>query len=102
MLKPRSSLRVLLATSSATRIMRTKVNNCRLKESHGLGAGASGEMRYIALLRERELQKKNLREAALKEAKRFSALPKREFKYETLYLIAYYASSEFAKFAIYC
>lgn len=44
-------------------------------------------MGYMALLRERELQKKNLREAALKEAERLSALLKKEFEYETLYLI---------------
>lgn len=44
-------------------------------------------MGYITLLRKRELQKKNLREAALKEAKRLSALLKKEFEYEALYLI---------------
>lgn len=44
-------------------------------------------MGYIALLRKKELQKKNLREVALKEAERLSALLKKEFEYEILYLI---------------
>jgi len=44
-------------------------------------------MGYITLLKKRELEKKNLRETALKEAEKLSALLKKEFEYEALYLI---------------
>jgi predicted nucleotidyltransferase len=42
---------------------------------------------YVALLKARELQKKKVHELALKEAERLSALLRKEFEYETLYLI---------------
>lgn len=44
-------------------------------------------MGYIALLEKRELQRRKLRKAALKEAERLSALLKKEFEYRGLYLI---------------
>lgn len=42
---------------------------------------------YVALLKRRQLRKENLRQAALREADRLSALLKKEFEYEALYLI---------------
>lgn len=51
------------------------------------GDGMEQQMRYLALIERRELQKKNLCEAALREADRLSALLKKEFEYEALYLI---------------
>jgi len=44
-------------------------------------------MGYTALLKKREQQKKDLQAEALKEAERLSALLRREFEYEALYLI---------------
>lgn len=44
-------------------------------------------MGYAALLEKKESQRKNLQETALKEAERLSALLKKEFEYEALYLI---------------
>ena len=44
-------------------------------------------MGYIDFLKEREIKKQNLRETALQEAERLSALLKMKFKYDALYLI---------------
>ena len=41
----------------------------------------------LALLKQRESQKMNLRKDALREAERLSSLLKEKFEYETLYLI---------------
>ena len=42
---------------------------------------------YIALFEKKEFQKRELREAAAKEADRLAVLLKKEFEYEALYLI---------------
>jgi predicted nucleotidyltransferase len=42
---------------------------------------------YLALLKQKESQKMNRREEALREAERLSSLLKERFEYETLYLI---------------
>lgn len=44
-------------------------------------------MGYITLLKKKELENKNLQEAALKEAERLSALLKKKFECEAIYLI---------------
>jgi len=44
-------------------------------------------MGYLALLKQRESHKMNLRKEALKEAERLSCLLKEKFEYENLYLI---------------
>lgn len=53
---------------------------------------------YNILLRRRDLRKKNLREAALKEAERLSVLLKAEFDYEALYLVGSVAKGKGFRF----
>jgi predicted nucleotidyltransferase len=53
---------------------------------------------YDILLRRRDLRKKNLREAALKEAERLSVLLKAGFDYEALYLVGSVAKGKGFRF----
>jgi predicted nucleotidyltransferase len=53
---------------------------------------------YDNLLRQRDLRRKNLREAALKEAERLSVLLKAGFDYEALYLVGSVAKGKGFRF----